>query len=68
MKATISPKYQIVIPCDLRRKLQLRPGQKMTLLERGGVITAVPDLPPGKYRGILKGMSPAGLREKKERF
>lgn len=67
-RVTLSPKFQIVIPRELRQKLRLRPGQKMTLLERGGVITAIPDLPLQKYRGILKGMPPADVREKKERF
>jgi AbrB family looped-hinge helix DNA binding protein len=67
-RVTVSPKFQIVIPRELREKLRLRPGQKMTLLERGGVITAIPELPPEQYRGILKGMPAGGLREKKERF
>ncbi len=67
-RVTVSPKFQIVIPRDLREKLRLRPGQKMTLIERDGVITAIPDLPPERYRGILKGMTAAGLREKKERL
>ncbi len=67
-RVTVSPKFQIVIPKELRQKLRLRPGQKMTLLEREGILTAIPDLPPEKYRGIVKGMSPAGVREKKERI
>ena len=67
-KVTISPKFQIVIPKEIRKTLGLCQGQQMMLSERDGIITAVPDRPLEKFRGILKGMSRKGLREKKERF
>lgn len=67
-QVTVSPKFQIVIPREIRERLGLRPGQKITLLEREGIITAIPDQPLEKFRGILKGMPRQGLREKKERF
>jgi AbrB family looped-hinge helix DNA binding protein len=67
-RVTVSPKFQIVIPREIRESLRLRPGQKITLLERDGIITAIPDQPIEKFRGILKGMSTTGLREKKERL
>lgn len=43
--ATISPKFQIVIPKEVRDKLQLVPRQRLQVLEKGGVITLVPDVP-----------------------
>ena len=67
-RVTISPKFQIVIPREIRERLGLRPGQQITLFERDGIITAVPDLPLEKFRGILKGMSCTELREKQERI
>ncbi len=67
-RVTISPKFQIVIPREIRQRLRLRPGQQVTLLERDGIITAIPDLPLEKFRGILKGMSRTELREKQERI
>jgi len=67
-QVTVSPKFQIVIPREIRERLRLRPGQRITLLERDGIITAIPDQPLEKFRGILKGMSPKGLREKRERI
>lgn len=67
-RVTVSPKFQIVIPREIREKLGLRPGQQITLLERDGIITAIPDQPLEKFRGILKGMSLRGLRKKQERF
>ena len=67
-RVTISPKFQIVIPREIRQRLRLRPGQQITLLERDGIITAIPDLPLEKFRGILKGMSRTEIREKRERI
>ncbi len=67
-RVTISPKFQIVIPREIRERLHLRPGQQIALFERDGIITAIPDLPLEKFRGILKGMSRTELREKQERI
>jgi len=67
-RVTISPKFQIVIPREIRQRLRLRPGQQITLLERDGIITAIPDLPLEEFRGILKGISRTELREKQERI
>lgn len=64
---TISPKFQIVIPKDVREKLQLSPSQRLQVLEKGGVITLVPEVPLKSLKGALKGMSRTGLREKKDR-
>jgi len=67
-RVTISPKFQIVIPWENRQRLRLRPGQQITLLERDGIITAIPDLPLERFRGILKSMSRIEPREKQERI
>jgi len=32
---TVSPKYQVVIPKNIRVSLKLRPGQKMKVIEYG---------------------------------
>ena len=40
---TISPKFQIVIPKDVREKLRLHPQQRLQVVEKGGVITLVRD-------------------------
>jgi len=53
----VSPKYQIVIPKDLRVKLEIRPGQKMLMYEMDGSLYL--DVP--KSIRELRGMAP-GLR------
>ncbi len=65
---TISPKFQIVIHKDVREKLHLSPSQRLQVLEKGGVITLVLELPLKSLKGALKGISKAGIREKKERL
>lgn len=56
-RVTISPKFQIVTPRETRERLRLRTGQQITLFERDGSLTAIPNLPFEKFRRILKGMS-----------
>jgi AbrB family looped-hinge helix DNA binding protein len=65
--ATLSSKFQIVIPKAVREKLQLSPRQRLQVVEKGGVITLVPDVPLKSLKGALKGMSKTDLREKNDR-
>lgn len=65
---TISPKFQIVIPNEVREKLHLAPSQRLQVVEKGGVITLVPEVPLKSLKGVLKGMSKADVREKKDRL
>lgn len=65
---TTSTKFQIVIPKDVREKLHLEPQQRLQVIEKGGVITLVPELPLKFLKGILKGMAKTDLRDKKDRM
>ncbi len=65
---TISSKYQVVIPKEVRERLHLKPGQKLAVIVRGNVISLVPELPLEELRGYLKGMNTDGLREKVDRL
>jgi AbrB family looped-hinge helix DNA binding protein len=64
---TLSSKFQLVLPRGARERLQLRPGMRITVLDKGGVIFLVPERPLREYRGIARGVNPKGLREKKDR-
>ncbi len=35
---TVSPKFQIVIPREMRERLGLKPGEKLLVWEHGGAI------------------------------
>ncbi len=60
---TVSPKFQVVIPKDVREKLHLRSGQKMIVVTKGGVIYLIPEKPLESFKGFLKGMGAEGIRE-----
>jgi len=56
MTVKISPKYQVVIPKEIRNKLKLRPGQKMQILQFGERIEFILLKNIKDARGLLKGM------------
>jgi len=66
-----SSKGQIVIPAEIRKKLGIKPGQKVafTLVEDKALIEPLPEDPIKALRGILKGkpsMTKALLNERKK--
>jgi AbrB family looped-hinge helix DNA binding protein len=67
-RTRVSPKYQVVIPKEIRERHGLRPGQEMQVISKGETITLIPDRPLAAFRGILRGMSTSGSREKKDRL
>ena len=67
-QVVVSPKYQVVIPKEIREKFPLHKGQKMTVIAKGDVIILLPSAPLKNYRGFLKGMETRNLREKRDRL
>lgn len=59
----ISPKYQVVIPKEIRNKLKLKPGQKMQILQFGERIEFILLKNIKEARGFLKGMDTNIVRE-----
>jgi AbrB family looped-hinge helix DNA binding protein len=66
-RTRVSPKYQVVIPKEIRERHTLKPGQEMQVISKGNVIILVPDRPLSAFRGILRGMPTSGHRDKKDR-
>ncbi|THJ10041.1 MAG: AbrB/MazE/SpoVT family DNA-binding domain-containing protein [Nitrospira sp. CG24C] len=64
---TISSKFQIVIPKEVREKLRLSRKQQLHVMAKDGIIILVPEVPLKSLRGALKGLSKTDLREKKDR-
>lgn len=65
---TVSPKFQVVIPLDVRRRLKLEPGAKLQVVEFNGALRLTPLKPPAALRGIARGLSPAIEREPDRRL
>ena len=53
---TVSPKFQVVIPKDIREAMNIMPGQKVQMMIYKGNIVLVPLRPIEELRGILKGI------------
>ena len=60
---TISSKWQVVIPRDVREKLKIQPGQKVQTFAVRDRIELVPVVPLKELRGFLKGLVPDFERE-----
>ncbi len=66
-RTRVSPKYQVVIPKEVRESLGLRVGQELQVVSKGGVMTFIPERPLSSLRGFAKGIRTNDLREKKDR-
>jgi AbrB family looped-hinge helix DNA binding protein len=61
--ATISPKFQVVIPQKVRQTLALYPGQKVQVVAYHNRIELIPVRPISEARGFLAGMDTTIERE-----
>lgn len=64
---TVSPKYQVVIPKEIRRKMKLRPGQKLQIIQLGERIEFIRLRDIKEARGFLKGID-AEIDHEEERM
>ena len=60
---TISPKFQVVIPKEIRESLKLAPGQKIQALLYENRIELIPVRSIKQMRGFLKGIDTSVDRE-----
>jgi AbrB family looped-hinge helix DNA binding protein len=51
---TISPKFQVVIPRELRKSMDIQPGTKVQILQYENRIELIPIKSPKSLRGFLK--------------
>ncbi|MEK6726526.1 MAG: AbrB/MazE/SpoVT family DNA-binding domain-containing protein [Deltaproteobacteria bacterium] len=61
---TVSPKFQVVIPRSVRVALDIRPGEKIQVLQYKDRIEFVLLKDIKKMRGFLKGIDTTVSREK----
>ncbi len=67
---TVSSKYQVVIPEAVRRHHRIRPGDKLAVIVKHGVVHLVPIRPFGSSKGMFKGTKadPRDLRDHSDRL
>ncbi len=62
-RVTISPKFQVVIPQQIREAMKLFPGQKVQVIMYGNRIELVPERDIKTMRGFLKGINTSFKRD-----
>ena len=65
---TVSPKFQIVIPERVRRAEHIRPGDKLAVIVKHGVVHLVPIVPLKDLKGTLPRMDLSDLRDRHDRL
>lgn len=60
---TVSAKYQIVIPKEIRESMGIVSGQKVQIMSYQGRIDVIPLKPMKEMRGFLKGIETTVDRE-----
>lgn len=61
---TVSSKYQVVIPKEVREKLQIQIGQKFQIIPYENRLEFIPIRKLSEMRGFLKGIDTSIEREK----
>ena len=65
----VSPKFQVVIPRDVRERAGIKPGERMVVMEKGNVIYLIRIGDIKNAKGFLgKKISTRGMRDESERF
>ena len=64
---TISPKFQVVIPKEIREHMKLRSGGKLAVIEYNNRIEFIPIRPIKEMCGFLSGIDTNIEREREDR-
>jgi AbrB family looped-hinge helix DNA binding protein len=67
-EVTVSSKYQVVIPLEIRTEMSIRKGQKMRVIRCGNRIELIPKRTIAEMEGAFPGLSSEGLRDEEDRF
>jgi AbrB family looped-hinge helix DNA binding protein len=64
----VSPKYQVVIPKDVRKTVDIKPGQRLMIYAKDNVIYLIPEVSISALKGICKGMDTSRIRDEDDRI
>ncbi|MDF3818595.1 AbrB/MazE/SpoVT family DNA-binding domain-containing protein [Leptospira sp. 96542] len=62
-KVIVSPKFQVVIPKEIREQIGVKVGMKLEIITFGNRMELIPIEPIKKLRGSLTGMNPKFERD-----
>ena len=65
---SISPKFQVVIPKNIRERFKLKAGERMVMIPYEGRIEMVLERNIKSMRGFLRGMDTEIKRDRTERI
>ncbi|GHV19383.1 hypothetical protein FACS189494_00790 [Spirochaetia bacterium] len=65
---TLSSKYQIVIPKDVRNSIGLKAGTSFEVIAGNNRIELIPIMPIQNMKGIFKGMNTSFSRDEEDRI
>ena len=63
LRVKVSPKFQVVIPKEIRESLHLQPGQQMQVVQYENRIEFIPERDVGELEGFLKGIDTTFTRD-----
>lgn len=66
--ATLSSKFQISIPKDVREKQRWKAGQEFVFIPKGKGVLVMPVPELEDLAGIAKGIAAGGYRDRKDRY
>jgi AbrB family looped-hinge helix DNA binding protein len=65
---TVSSKFQIVIPLSIRKELNIKPSQKLFMINYMGRIELIPEVDMRSLKGSLKGIDTTIERDEVDRI
>lgn len=65
--ATVSSKFQIAFPKEVREAMHIQPGQQFEFIPMGSVIQLAPKTTIKQLRGIARGANTTQTRDRKDR-
>jgi len=65
---TVSKKYQVVIPEKIRKEAKIKPGDKLVVITKHGIIHYIPVRPLKDTKGFIPGLDTEDLRDESDRI
>lgn len=65
--ATVSSKFQICIPKQIREEMHYEAGQQLIFITKGSTLYLVPKRSMKELKGVLKGANTDNIRDREDR-